>query len=206
MGDDATRNVMDLVELLEGEQGAIPYPRFPRTSYRAWRLRINIHQFLTLLDDSPEATGDRFMNFLLSDDELCRVVWVTDEHFIFCQGPEATNNSFDPAECPWLLYVQCGDSREYQLLVDGLPDADVLRAVNKAVALGSRITHATLTVDDDEPFPGVAYPGIEDYVSLAQSRRTVTMAFYVHGHTGRVGMTVARLSPRLCLRTNVRQD
>jgi hypothetical protein len=173
---------MDLVERLEGRHRRLEriYPDRSDGPIEEWRLRRDVNEFREAIDAAPDL-ADQLLRFCLNDGPLCRVVFLTDEHFVHCTGPNSTSgiSEFDDMLFALTILTSEGGPREYGLFLDGPDDPAVLRCMLKVAALGTCISSVKVHLTDAEmeTLPGIV-PAMQDFVSMARSRRTVMPCFH----------------------------
>jgi hypothetical protein len=174
---------MVLVERLEGGRLERVYPGRTNGPVDEWRLRWDINEFREAIDAAPDM-ADQFLRFCLNDGPLHRVIFLTDEHFVYCTGPESMSapgiHSVDRMLVELTIRTNEEGSREYNLLLDGPDDPAVLRCMLRVAALATAIigVDVELFEPERETLPDIV-PSMQDFVSMARSRRTVAPCFTV---------------------------
>jgi hypothetical protein len=112
------------------------------------------------------------------------VVWLTETHYV--ASDDLYDN--DPHDPFWSVILHCEELRTYALQLWGaasgvLPDPDVLRVLHRLFGLCTVVQGAYVEFIE-ERFPDML-PGIDDFVSMARSRRQVMTLSRVSADTGR---------------------
>lgn len=188
----------DLVERLDGPERRLDENRLLRVEDNAqiqeWRLRVGIQQLLQILHPDNASSLDvaeRLLSFLLNVyHAVLRVVWLTDTHYVVCQNKYSGEEDEDDAHhvFVWSLTLHCEELRSYHLWLYAVargtpPEPDVLRVLHRLGGLGTIVRYAYVDFNEDL-FPEML-PGIDDFVSMARSRRLVKVLARVSSETGR---------------------
>jgi hypothetical protein len=170
-------------------EGGFPDRRF----YTEWRLRMDIHELVERCPEgsTEEKVGERLVLFFQNFSSVCRVLWLTDTHFLLCSDRDTRRILF-----PFLpSYIwECNFETEWGLDELSLHScvaeerghndsssntAQVLRALHRIVAIGPHIRTTRIALA-----PGLPAFGIEDFLSRIESRRTVWLNFPITLETG----------------------
>jgi hypothetical protein len=193
---EADAPVTDLVVRLNGpwrRLGDEHLPRNRNVEMREWMLTVGIRELSRMLrPDSPSLdVAERLLSLILNDDRsTIRVVWLTNTHYVVCENTYSTQEGEDDAphdyfEC---VTLHCEELRSYYLRLFGaargiLPDPDVLRVLHRLAALCTIVKYAMVDINE-ALFPDML-PGIDDFVSMARSRRRVTPLLQLTSGPGR---------------------
>jgi hypothetical protein len=188
--------VTDLVLRLTGPWRRLGDEHLPHTDSRGireWMLMIGIRQLSRMLrPESPSLdVAERLLSLLLNDDRSAvRVVWLTETHYVACDHSYLAleSNDNDPHDPFWSVILHCENHRMYALRLWGAargvrPDPNVLRVLHRLVGLSTVVQYAYVSINE-ERFPDML-PGIDDFVSMARSRRQVMTLSRVSADTGR---------------------
>jgi hypothetical protein len=169
---------------------------FPeRRLYTEWRLCMGINE---LVERCPEGStedkvGERLLLFFQNFSSVCRVLWLTDTHFLLCSDRDTRRILFHflPSyiwecnfETEWgldelSLHSWAAEERDHNNSSSSSTTAQVLRSLHRIVALGTHIHTTRIALPRDLP----AF-GIEDFLSRIESRRTVWLNFPITSETG----------------------
>jgi hypothetical protein len=174
-------------------EGGFPDRRF----YTEWRLCMDINELVERCPEisTEEKVGERLLLFFHNFSSVCRVLWLTDTHFLLCSDRDTRRILF-----PFLpsFVWECNFETEWGLDELSLHSwvaeerdpndssssssntAQVLRALHRIVALGPHIRTTRIALA-----PGLPAFGIEDFLSRIESRRTVWLNFPVSNETAR---------------------
>lgn len=182
---------MDLLQPLEGRRRRLEriyYPGRTDGPIEEWRLRWDVHRFLEAIDNRAPDMADRLLRSCLNDGPLGRVVFLTDRHFVHCRGPQSTTGMSAFDEMLVELTVRTHDnSRQYGLFLDGPDDPAVLRCLLKVIALATCVSSVDVhLIDIETELPEGIIPAMQDFVSMARSRRTVLPCFSLWPDMARV--------------------
>jgi hypothetical protein len=198
----------DLVLRLTGPWRRLGDEHLPHTDSRVireWMLMIGIRQLSRMLrPESPSLdVAERLLSLLLNDDRSAvHVVWLTETHYVACDDSFlALQSNDDPF---WRVTLHCEELRTYVLQLWGAasgvrPDPDVLRVLHRLIGLSTVVQCANVEINEAR-FPDML-PGIDDFVSMARSRRTVKFRSDVSAATGRA--VAFNCNPLVSLETNL---
>jgi hypothetical protein len=183
--DGSIRRAMDLLRPLQGRRRRIEriYPGRSSGPIEEWRLRWDISRFHEAIDRAPDM-ADRLLKSCLNDGPLGRVVFLTEQHFVQCKGPESKFSGiseFDEMLVELTIRTHNNEgSRQYGLFLDGPNDPVVLRCMLKVAALATCFSSVDVRlIEVEDAIPTGIVPAMQDFVSMARSRRTVLPCFRV---------------------------
>jgi predicted secreted protein len=182
---------MDLLQPLEGRRRRLEriYPGRIDGPIEEWQLRWDVDRFLEAINRAPDM-ADRLLRSCLNDGPLGRVVFLTERHFVHCRGPESTTGMSEFDEMLVELTIRTNNnegSRQYGLFLDGPDDPAVLRCMLKVTALATCISSVDVhLIEVRDEIPLGIVPAMQDFVSMARSRRTVLPCFTLWPEMARV--------------------